>query len=398
MALGKFANRIVGSGEEPLDQIQFNPRNWRVHPLNQQNALKGVLEEVGWVQEVIINQRTGHLVDGHLRCQLAAREGAKTIPVKYVDLSEEEEALVLSTLDPIAAMATTDREKLNELFESINSDNENVQKLISEIAEKEGLYKPAKPEGKPNPRILPLDVIFSIISPPRCCVAVDAGLLVGGQSSKALLKADGGCPVGHKISFIDNDYFNYNHELHLACVKQHRPKYATVADVMSKEQCEQNGANFYSLEQIMDWAEELREYADNVIVIPKIDVLDKIPDYFMVGYSIPTKHGGTTLPVEMFKGKKLHLLGGSWTDQLAHLLLFGEDVISLDNNYENHRAEYGQYTDPDGKYWNIDSTLQWGRTNGLMSCLVLGLGAIGAKVNELYGGNGKPAELEKTDE
>jgi ParB-like chromosome segregation protein Spo0J len=144
--LGRFQNRIVGSGEYPLDQIQFNPRNWRVHPLNQQNALKGVLDEVGWVQEVIVNQRTGNLIDGHLRCQLAAREGAKTIPVKYVDLSEDEEALVLSTLDPIAAMATTDREKLNELFESINSDNENIQKLISEIAEKEQVIPPDFPE------------------------------------------------------------------------------------------------------------------------------------------------------------------------------------------------------------------------------------------------------------
>jgi ParB-like chromosome segregation protein Spo0J len=138
-ALGKIQNRIVGSGEEPLDQIQFNPRNWRVHPLNQQNALKGVLEEVGWVQEVIINKRTGNLVDGHLRCQLAAREGAKTIPVKYVDLSEEEEALVLSTLDPIAAMATTDRAKLDDLMRGIQSDNEQVQALVKEIAEKENL-------------------------------------------------------------------------------------------------------------------------------------------------------------------------------------------------------------------------------------------------------------------
>jgi len=139
MALGKFANRIVGSGEESLDQIQFNPRNWRVHPLNQQSALKGVLEEVGWVQEVIINQRTGHLVDGHLRCQLAAREGAKTIPVKYVDLSEDEEALVLSTLDPIAAMAVTDKQKLDDLFASIETENADVLKMLDDIAEKERL-------------------------------------------------------------------------------------------------------------------------------------------------------------------------------------------------------------------------------------------------------------------
>jgi len=139
MALGKFANRIVGSGEESLDQIQFNPRNWRVHPLNQQNALKGVLEEVGWVQEVIVNKRTGNLVDGHLRCQLAAREGAKTIPVKYVDLSEEEEGLILSTLDPIAAMAATDKAKLDELFAGIETENADVLKMLDDIAEKERL-------------------------------------------------------------------------------------------------------------------------------------------------------------------------------------------------------------------------------------------------------------------
>ena len=139
MALGKFANRIVGSGEESLDQIQFNPRNWRVHPLNQQNALKGVLEEVGWVQEVIVNKRTGNLIDGHLRCQLAAREGAKTIPVKYVDLSEDEEALVLSTLDPIAAMAVTDKAKLDDLFASIETENADVLKMLDDIAEKERL-------------------------------------------------------------------------------------------------------------------------------------------------------------------------------------------------------------------------------------------------------------------
>ena len=103
---------------------------------------KKVLDEVGWVQEVIINQRTGNLIDGHLRCQLAAREGAKTIPVKYVDLSEEEEALILSTLDPIAGMAATDRAKLDDLIRGIQSDNEQVQALVSEIAEKEGIIPP----------------------------------------------------------------------------------------------------------------------------------------------------------------------------------------------------------------------------------------------------------------
>lgn len=117
----------------------FNPRNWRIHPLSQQDALKGVLEEVGWVQQVIVNKRTGNLIDGHLRCQLAAREGAQTIPVVYVDVSEDEEALVLATLDPIGAMAATDKQKLDELFADIESENENVRKMMDEIAAKEKL-------------------------------------------------------------------------------------------------------------------------------------------------------------------------------------------------------------------------------------------------------------------
>jgi hypothetical protein len=137
--LGKIKNRIIGSGEEQLDQIMFNPRNWRIHPLSQQDALKGVLEEVGWVQQVIVNKRTGNLIDGHLRCQLAAREGAQTIPVVYVDVSEDEESLVLATLDPIGAMAATDKQKLDELFAGIESENENVRKMMDEIAAKERL-------------------------------------------------------------------------------------------------------------------------------------------------------------------------------------------------------------------------------------------------------------------
>ena len=137
--MAEIKNRIIGSGIEPLDSILFNPRNWRIHPLSQQDALKGVLEEVGWVQQVIVNKRTGNLIDGHLRCQLAAREGATTIPVVYVDVSEDEEALVLATLDPIAAMAATDKQKLDDLFASIETENADVLKMLDDIAEKERL-------------------------------------------------------------------------------------------------------------------------------------------------------------------------------------------------------------------------------------------------------------------
>ncbi len=138
-------NRIIGSGIEKLDQILFNPRNWRIHPLNQQNALKEVLDEVGWVQEVIINKRTGHLVDGHLRCQLAARNNETEIPVKYIDVSEDEEKIILATLDPLSAMSAPDKEKLEAILADLEQYN-NLDDVIKSIANQNEIYTMTAPE------------------------------------------------------------------------------------------------------------------------------------------------------------------------------------------------------------------------------------------------------------
>ena len=80
--MAKWKNRIISSGTEAPDQLLANPLNWRVHPQDQQTALMDVLGEIGWVQEVIVNQRTGHLVDGHLRVVLALRNDETEVPVK----------------------------------------------------------------------------------------------------------------------------------------------------------------------------------------------------------------------------------------------------------------------------------------------------------------------------
>jgi ParB-like chromosome segregation protein Spo0J len=101
----KWRNRIVGHGEVDPNDLVANPRNWRIHPQAQQEALEGVLEDVGWVDTVLVNQRTGFVVDGHLRVQLALRREEHEVPVTYLDLSEDEELEVLASYDPLSAMA-----------------------------------------------------------------------------------------------------------------------------------------------------------------------------------------------------------------------------------------------------------------------------------------------------
>ena len=112
----EWKSRIVGSGTEPPDALLANPRNGRIHPKHQQEALGAALDQIGWVQNIIVNRVTGHVIDGHLRVALALSREEASVPVSYVELSEEEEQVALATLDPLAGLAVTDEGALKGLL------------------------------------------------------------------------------------------------------------------------------------------------------------------------------------------------------------------------------------------------------------------------------------------
>jgi hypothetical protein len=93
-----------------------------------------VLDEVGWVQQVIVNQSTGHLVDGHLRVSLACSRNEARVPVVYVELTAEEEALVLASFDPISAMAIPDQEKIHALLSGLTVGDDALLAMLEAIA------------------------------------------------------------------------------------------------------------------------------------------------------------------------------------------------------------------------------------------------------------------------
>lgn len=135
-----WRNRVVGYGDEAPDQLLANPKNWRVHPKNQQDALAGVLSDVGIIGPMaLVNRTTGFVVDGHLRVALAISQRQPTIPVAYVDLDEAEESEILATLDPIAAMAVADKEQLARLLDEVQSGDAGIQAMLADLAEQNGL-------------------------------------------------------------------------------------------------------------------------------------------------------------------------------------------------------------------------------------------------------------------
>lgn len=126
-------SRVTRQGSVAPADLVANPRNWRQHPRHQREALRDLLGKVGWVQGVVINERTGLLVDGHLRAELALEEGADALPATWVDLSEEEERLVLAALDPLGALAVADSSALAELLGSLELGDDELSGLLEDL-------------------------------------------------------------------------------------------------------------------------------------------------------------------------------------------------------------------------------------------------------------------------
>lgn len=299
-----------------------------------------------------------------------------------------------------------DKSKLARLARRIHSDEEeavsfdadSLERLEEILALDEPLHKQAQSvsdKDKQAARTLPLDMIYTAATRTTCCIAVQAGLRYGLNSgmSQNLCPYHSRMRERHRLVFIDNNYTAYDHKQHLDFVKEHRPKYATVRDIMSREQCREASVDYYELEQILDWAEELNEFAEHVIVIPKYDCIEQLDKKFMLGYSIPTSHGGTYVDAEKFKGRKIHLLGGSWKRQLEFLDYFGDDVLSVDNNQIHLVAKYGTYMLPDGET-AVVGELHPHVNNVLIVALSLSFGNIAYKVSQLY----KERKEQKDDE
>lgn len=147
-----WTSRIVGYGDVDPEQLLPNELNYRIHPKRQQDALAGSLNELGWVDEVKVNKRTSELwepndrfvetlLDGHGRVKLALRKGEKSVPVKYLDLTPNEERLFLGIFDPITNMAEIDNTLLDALLREVNTGESALQELLAEMANNSGIYQ-----------------------------------------------------------------------------------------------------------------------------------------------------------------------------------------------------------------------------------------------------------------
>ena len=122
-----------------------HPRNWRRHGEAQSAALRGLLAEVGYASALIARELPDgalQLVDGHLR---AATTPDQEVPVLVLDVTEEEANKLLLTLDPLAAMAEADADRISQLLQTVQTENQAVADLLRHTAGEE-LWRKLHPD------------------------------------------------------------------------------------------------------------------------------------------------------------------------------------------------------------------------------------------------------------
>jgi hypothetical protein len=134
------------------------------------------------------------------------------------------------------------------------------------------------------------------------------------------------------IYFADQDWRKPARGRYIAALEQHRPRVATVLDLERASQ----------FDEVMAWANDAAHIVPIVVVIPKVfGIIDRIPERIgtadvVLGYSVPTIHGGTPVPIWEFGRRPVHLLGGSPKKQMELAMYL--NVVSADGNMASKMA------------------------------------------------------------
>ncbi len=149
----KIRDRIKELRRVKASELSPNPRNWRTHPQGQQDALRGILAEVGYADALLVRELPDgalEIIDGHLRAETTPDE---MVPVLVLDLDQDEAAKLLTVLDPLAGMAEANEQALGQLLAEIQTDDAALQAMLEGLAAEHGIKEEEIPAVDAEPQV-----------------------------------------------------------------------------------------------------------------------------------------------------------------------------------------------------------------------------------------------------
>lgn len=380
-----------------LESLTPDPRNPKGH---EAGVIDSSVGRFGFIDPIVEDRRTGRIISGHGRTESlrAAQERGDTPPdgvrqdkdgawlvpvvVGWASRSDTEAAAALIALNRSTELGGWEEESLLTLLDELivlgdeglagvgfdQSDIDDLRHRLDSLGygDQDGAGENPSPKQRSTRPTLPLDAIMCVndhqLAMPAFSMGWQRGLITSAWKGKRI-QAFNSSFLNIPIVFMDNEWHDYNHADHVEAVAAVRPKYATVRDIVTKEQASAEGVAYYDLSQTLAMAEEVAPYVENVILIPKFDCLDRLPETIggkrvVLGYSVRSSYGGTPMPAAMFAGRPVHLLGGSWKRQRRLLELLGTDVVSLDHNQLLKVATVGTFWMGDGTSLSLSDVIR----------------------------------------
>lgn len=138
--MAKLREVDVAADERPFElvwadptSLDANPLNWKIHTDFQTEVVSDLIERHGWVKPLVYNRVTSRLLDGHDRREIALGQGMPFVPVVVGDWAEEQEAEILATLDPSAALSRPDPAALAKVMARIRETSPALGTLMAQM-------------------------------------------------------------------------------------------------------------------------------------------------------------------------------------------------------------------------------------------------------------------------
>ena len=128
-----WRNRIVEHIQLPASELLPHENNPRIHGSFQKEALIALGREVGFARSLLgYRDALGRvrLIDGHLRREVL---GNGEVCVEILDVTDDEARKLLLSIDPLAALAETERGPLEILRNLVATDEDALATLWSSI-------------------------------------------------------------------------------------------------------------------------------------------------------------------------------------------------------------------------------------------------------------------------
>jgi ParB-like chromosome segregation protein Spo0J len=106
--------KVISIVMVPINKIIPNDKNNNIHTEEQKRYARKIFDYQGFRSPLLISNRTGKLVAGHLRLEIAKEKGVKELPCMFQDFdSEEQEYAHLTADNALAAQSSLDFGQIN---------------------------------------------------------------------------------------------------------------------------------------------------------------------------------------------------------------------------------------------------------------------------------------------